>query len=229
MIPHPKTPIPHRQPAIHSLTQSFNPSTLQSSLKRVPYLAFAVVFLLSSACTSDYVPKPNGFNRINLPPTAYVSLPDTLPYDFEYSKYAKIYPDTSYQAEPYWLNIYYPNYAANIQLTYKPVNNDRERLATLLEDAYRLTANHQIKASSIDEAVIGTPSGKKALVAELTGEVPSQFQFYITDSTQHFLRGALYFRTATANDSLAPVIEYIKADMIHLLNTLEWRDDPENS
>jgi hypothetical protein len=42
------------------------------------------------------------------------------------------------------------------------------------------------------------------------------------------LRGALYFRTATANDSLAPVIEYIKADMIHLLNTLEWEAEPEN-
>ena len=193
-----------------------------------PVLA-TLLSLLVAACTPDYVPKPNGFNRINLPPTAYASLPDTLPYDFEYSQHAKIYPDTSYNAEPYWLNIYYPDYAANIQLTYKPVNNDRKRLETMLEDAYRLTANHQIKASSIDEAVIGTPSGKKALVAELTGEVPSQFQFYITDSTQHFLRGALYFRTATANDSLAPVIEYIKADMIHLLNTLEWRDDLENS
>ena len=190
---------------------------------------FVSTCFLTVACTSDYVPKPKGFNRIDLPTSAYVSLPDTLPYDFEYSTHAQIYPDTSYRAEPYWLNIYYPEYAANIQLTYKPVEGDRERLATMLEDAYRLTANHQVKASSIDEAVVGTPSGKKALVAELTGEVPSQFQFYITDSTQHFLRGALYFRTATANDSLAPVIEYIKTDMIHLLNTLEWRDNPENS
>ncbi|MGB3849544.1 MAG: gliding motility lipoprotein GldD [Tunicatimonas sp.] len=186
------------------------------------------VLLTLAACTSDYVPKPNGFNRIDLPAHAYVSLPDTFPYHFEYARQAKLYPDTSYNAEPYWLNIYYPDYAANIQLTYKAVNNNRQRLETLLEDAYQLTANHQIKASSINEAVVGTPSGKRALVAELTGEVPSQFQFYITDSTDHFLRGALYFRTATANDSLAPVIEYIKADMIHLLNTLEWQEEKEN-
>ena len=186
------------------------------------FLVTITALLGLAACTADYVPKPNGFNRIDLPKHAYVSLPDTFPYDFEYSRQAKLYPDTSYNAEPYWLNIYYPDYAANIQLTYKAVDNDRDRLETLLEDSYQLTANHQIKASSINEAVVGTPNGKKALVAELTGEVPSQFQFYITDSTQHFLRGALYFRTATANDSLAPVIEYIKADMIHLLNTLEW-------
>ena len=192
------------------------------------FLATVVALLGLAACTSDYVPKPKGFNRIDLPPHAYVSLPDTFPYHFEYSRQAKLYPDTSYNAEPYWLNIYYPDYAANIQLTYKEVNNDRDRLESLLEDAYQLTANHQIKASSINEAVVGTPSGKKALMAELTGEVPSQFQFYITDSTQHFLRGALYFRTATANDSLAPVIEYIKADMVHLLNTLEWEGEREN-
>ena len=205
------------------------PLFLRSFVSKKINLAIATSWWLVAACTSDYVPKPNGYNRIDLPPTAYVSLADTLPYDFEYSEYATLYPDTSYNAEPYWLNIYYPNYAANIQLTYKPVNDDPKRLATMLEDAYQLTANHQIKASSINEAVVGTPSGKKALVAELTGEVPSQFQFYITDSTRHFLRGALYFRTATANDSLAPVIEYIKKDMIHLINTLEWRDEVENS
>jgi gliding motility-associated lipoprotein GldD len=61
------------------------------------------------------------------------------------------------------------------------------------------------------------------VVAELSGEVPTQFQFFVTDSTDHFLRGALYFNTAMKNDSLAPVIEYIKVDMIHLINTLEFK------
>lgn len=190
---------------------------------------FLIIFTLSftlAACTSDYVPKPKGYNRINLPPHTYVSLPDTFPYWFEYSKHAEIYKDTSARSERYWLNVYYPEYIANIQLTYKPINNNEQKLEQLLEDAYRLTANHQIKASAINENIVATPSGKKALVAELTGEVPSQFQFYITDSTHHFLRGALYFRTATKNDSLAPIIEYIKVDIIHMLNTLEWKDTP---
>ncbi len=188
-----------------------------------------IALLLSiAACTTDYVPKPKGYNRVDLPEHSYVSLPDTLPYDFEYSVHATIHPDSSVNADRYWLNIHYPDFVADIQLTYKPVNQSEERLETLLEDSYQLTANHQIRASSIDENVLGTPSGKRALIAELSGEVPSQFQFYITDSTDHFLRGALYFRTATQNDSLAPIIEFIKIDMIHLLNTLEWENKVNN-
>lgn len=94
------------------------------------FLVTITALLGLAACTVDYVPKPNGFNRIDLPEHAYVSLPDTFPYAFEYSRQAKLYPDTSYNAEPYWLNIYYPDYAANIQLTYKAVDNDRDRLET---------------------------------------------------------------------------------------------------
>ena len=185
--------------------------------------------LMLAACQTDFVPKPKGYNRIDMAPHAYVSLPDTFPYYFEYSEHAEIHSDTSFNAERYWLNVYYPEHEANIQLTYKDVNQNEKVLETLLEDAYRLTANHQIKAASIGERVIGTPTGKRALVAELSGEVPSQFQFYITDSTDHFLRGALYFRTATKNDSLSPVIEYIKIDMVHMLNTLRWEGEEVNS
>jgi len=69
-----------------------------------------------------------------------------------------------------------------------------------------------------------TPKGYSGFVSELSGEVPTQFQFFVTDSTQHFLRGALYFQTAVKNDSLAPIIEYIKVDMMHLMNTLSFEN-----
>jgi len=192
-------------------------------------IIFIICGLAASACSSDFVPKPKGYNRIDLAPHAYTSLPDSFPYFFEFSEHAEIYQDTTYNAERYWLNVYYPEHQANIQLTYKDINQSKEMLESLLEDSYQLTVNHQIKAAAIEERVIGTPSGKRALVAELSGEVPSQFQFYITDSTDHFLRGALYFRTATQNDSLAPVIEYIKIDMVHMLNTLRWEGEEMSS
>lgn len=180
--------------------------------------------LLFAACggNQNYVPKPKAFNRISLPEHTYQALPDSLPYQFEYSEHAQLLPDTSWIAEPYWINLYYPELVANVQLTYKPIQGKEARLREYLTDSYKLTAKHQVKASGIQESVIRTPSGKTAVVQELSGEVPSQFQFFITDSTEHFLRGALYFRTATANDSLAPVIEYVKEDMVHMLNTLEW-------
>lgn len=191
-------------------------------MKSLLHIAFFA--MLICACSRAYAPKPKGYNRIDLPEHAYVSLPDSFPYDFEYSSHAEVLPDSSSFAEPYWISLHYPQFMADIQLTYKPIHQNNELLREYLNDAYKLTNSHQVKAYSIEESNVRTPSGKTATVAELSGEVPSQFQFHITDSAQHFLRGALYFRTATKNDSLAPVIEYMKVDIIHLLNTLTWND-----
>ena len=188
-----------------------------------PVLLLCLSSLVFYSCSEEFTPKPKGYNRIDLPTPKYQSLKEKHPFYFEYSVYSKIRPDSSRLSEPHWLNVYYPRFNANVQLTYRTINYNQKTFNTLIEDARRLTSKHQIKAEGITEALIKTPKGKTANLFELSGEVPSQFQFYVTDSTQHFFRGALYFRTATANDSLAPVIEYIKKDVIHLLNTLEWR------
>ncbi|MEN8249392.1 MAG: gliding motility lipoprotein GldD [Bacteroidota bacterium] len=186
------------------------------------FAAFVIMVLIG--CEETYTPKPKGYNRLDLPNREYVSLPDSLPYTFEISKAAKILPDSSWIAERYWIDLYYPGITANIQITYKNLKQDEQFLKELVNDSYKLTARHQIKAYAIEESIIKTPSGKTAVIAELEGEVPSQFQFFITDSTDNFLRGALYFRTSTKNDSLAPAIEYMKVDAMHLLNTLEWKN-----
>ncbi len=184
-----------------------------------------VVLVLSASCTRDYQPKPKGYNRLVLPEPVYQSLPDTLPYRFEYSKHSKLLKDTSWVRERHWIEILYPEIKANIHITYKKINNNDQLLKEFLNDAYVLTAKHQIKANAIDETIVKTPSGKTAVIAEIEGEVPSQFQFTMTDSTKNFLRGALYFNTAVANDSLRPAIEYVKKDMMHLINTLEWKNN----
>jgi gliding motility-associated lipoprotein GldD len=193
------------------------------------YLFAACAFgLLATACTSagsdgDYTPKPKGYNRIDLPPHAYQQLAPGHPYTFQYSRYAKVLRDSSYLAQPHWINVYYPQLKANVQITYADMKGNRQLTNRLLEDARKLTSKHEIKATAIDERIIKTPSGQRVAVFELQGEVPSQFQFYTTDSTRHFFRGALYFRTATANDSLAPVIDYVKKDIVQLLNTLKYQ------
>jgi gliding motility-associated lipoprotein GldD len=186
---------------------------------------FMACLLLLMSCNRDYLPKPMGYNRLDLPAAEYHSSPDTLPYLFEYSQHARLLDDTSAISERYWVEIYYPTLKANVHLTYKRLNHNRKLLEEFMNDAYTLTAKHQIKASSIDEIITKTPSGKTAVIAELEGEVPSQFQFTVTDSTENFLRGALYFNTKVANDSLAPAIEFMKKDIMHLINTLEWKSD----
>jgi gliding motility-associated lipoprotein GldD len=183
-----------------------------------------VIGVGTAACSSstDYTPKPKGYNRIDLPPHRYRLLGPGHPYEFEYSTAAKVLRDSSYLAQPDWLNVYYPQLHANVQITYTNVVRDRKLYNKMMEDARKLTGKHQIKATSIEEKILRTPNGMRASVFELEGEVPSQFQFYTTDSTKHFFRAALYFRTATANDSLSPVIEYVKYDMIRMLNSLKY-------
>lgn len=187
-------------------------------------ISLLVIVLVFAACSSDYMPKPKGYNRIILPENEYQSLADTFPYSFEYSKQAVILRDSSWISERYWIDVYYPEFQASVQVSYKPVQHNEQLLREYLATAYKLTSKHQVKAYAIDEAVFKTKNGKTAVVALLSGEVPSQYQFFCTDSINHFLRGALYFNTATQNDSLAPVIAFVKTDIEQMLNTLEWND-----
>jgi gliding motility-associated lipoprotein GldD len=180
-----------------------------------------------SACGSrsaeNYGPKPKGYPRIDLPVAVYRPVEGGHPYQFEVNSIAVVRPDSFARAEPHWIFISYPRFGASVQITYKPVGGDMARLRAFLDDSYKLAAKHNLKADAISEQPMRTTTGLAANVIELSGEVPSQLQFTTTDTTTHFLRGALYFNTATENDSLAPVIDYIKRDVIHLLNTLQWR------
>lgn len=204
----------HKHPSLPN--RAFAASTLT---------ALTSVALMLCACDHEYLPKPLGYNRLDLPEHEYRSLPDSLPYKFEYSTHAKLLRDTSAIRDRYWIEIYYPVMKSDIHITYKNLHHSQKLLKEYLGDAYKLTAKHEIKAYAINEIITVTPSGKTAVIAELEGEVPSQFQFTVTDSLDNFIRGALYFNTKVQNDSLAPAIEYMKKDMMHLINTLEWNSD----
>ncbi len=204
---------------------------MKTDFASLPALSIVLLFLIIlspiivgiTSCQRQYLPKPKGYNRIDLPAHEYKILPDTLPYSFQYSVHSDIYPDSSWMAEKYWFTLFYPEFESFVQVTYKPVLGKQQLLQEYLNDAYNLAAKHQVKAYSIEESLAITPTGKTAIMLELSGEVPSQFQFFITDSVNHFLRAALYFNTATKNDSLGPVIEYMKVDMVQMINSLEWK------
>lgn len=183
----------------------------------------AILTTIWLAHSSVYVPKPYGHPHILLPDHAYTPLAANFPYSFEVSTHAVIEPDASALAEPYWINIHYPAFEATIQLTYKPVKNNRKLLRTYLEDSYKLSMKHQVRAYAIDSEVVQISHGIKATLITIEGQVPTPFQFYTTDDTNHFLRGALYFPTALENDYRAPIIDFIKVDIRHMLETLQWK------
>ncbi len=191
------------------------------------FFPLALLVLLCLACETNWLPKPTGYNRIDLPKHEYSRLEKGYPYQFDFSTQSEVEADSFNLNEKEWINLNYKKLGAKVHLTYKKIDQNTEFKA-LSNDAFNLTAKHQIKAYGIEEVVLLTPNGYSAVVAELTGEVPTQFQFFVTDSTTHFLRGALYFNTALKNDSLAPVIEYIKIDLAHLINTVTFEKKAGN-
>ena len=180
------------------------------------------------ACQSSvHAPRPKGYPRLLLPSHSYRPSPDTLPYAFEYSTHALWKRDTSWIAERFWTEVVYPEWQASVQLTYKSLENQRDLLEEILYDTYRLTAKHQVKAHRMEEKVLILKSGQKASLTRISGEVPSPYQFHVTDSMRHFLRGAVYLNTATKNDSLAPIIDFLYQDVLHALSTLQWKKSTE--
>lgn len=169
------------------------------------------------------MPRPKGFPLMEIPSHTYQTLEKGHPFSFELSRFAEVKKDTFARAEPHWMYIYYPRWDAFIQLTYKPVQGDRKRLDKMIRDSYVLASKHQMKANRIEDAVLTRMDGSKATIIDLEGEVATPFQFFATDSMTHFLRGAVYLNTAMKNDSLAPVIRFLKQDAIHLIQTLQWK------
>lgn len=185
-------------------------------------LVLSLILMGMTSCEKAWLPKPPGYNKIDLPSHNYSKLTGAYPYELDFSRASSVEADSFNLAETTWINLNYPDFGAKVHLTYYKIDGENTKFEKLSNDAFKLTAKHQIKAYGIEEGVLITPNGYTAVVAELSGEVPTQFQFFVTDSTDHFLRGALYFNSAMKNDSLAPIIEFIKIDMTHLMNSVKF-------
>ena len=188
-------------------------------MKNIKYLILTITsYFLISCGASDFVPKPRGLNHIELPDNDYQSLKvDSLPYTFDFSKAARVVSSSKNKQL-----IQYPELGATIWLTYHPIKNDPNELDELVFTTYKILQKHNVKADGISNDSIITKNGKRGIIFTLKGEISSQYQFYTQDTTTNFIRGALYFQTAKMNDSLAPIIEFVRKDIDELVNTLEW-------
>jgi gliding motility-associated lipoprotein GldD len=181
-----------------------------------------LILIVFTACSENYVPKPRAYHRIDLPEKEYKLFDDKMyPYTYEIPVYSNVTP---YEAknELFWANVNFPNFNAAINLSYKALrNNLNEHIA----DAMTFVDRHQSKATRIRELEFNDPKNRiYGMLFDIRGtDVASMYQFYLTDSLKHFIRGALYFNHSPNNDSLAPVIEFLKKDMDHLIETFQWR------
>ncbi len=182
-----------------------------------------LLFVLSlSSCDQDYVPKPRGYFRIALPEKTYKTYnPSDCPFLFDIPTYSEVTKDPSPRAEPCWMNIEYLQFRANVYLSYKPVHNDIKKF---IEDSRSLSFKHIPKASGIEEQTISDQTNRVyGNIYHVKGSAASSVQFYLTDSTNHFLRGSLYFYAIPNPDSLAPVNEFLSADIDHMVASFRWK------
>ncbi|HNZ42151.1 MAG TPA: gliding motility lipoprotein GldD [Bacteroidales bacterium] len=199
---------------------------MKKARKNKPLLAIVLLFALMFlyACNNDdYVPKPRGYFRIALPEKKYKLFDSIYPYSFEYPDYSLVRPDMDKRAEPYWMNLEFPSFKGTLHISYKKVTSD-SILYQYFEDARTFANKHIAKAEDIEPKIIRDDQHQVyGMIYDISGSgVASTYQFCVTDSTTHFLRGALYFNVMPNNDSLSPVIDFIKFDIDHLIQTLRW-------
>jgi gliding motility-associated lipoprotein GldD len=197
-------------------------------LKTIKLFYFIAFFftVLTLACNQPYTIKKKGYPSLTFPDKSYQLFNKPgYPYQFEYPTYATIDNNVNYfgvsKKGDAWININFPNQGATLYVSYRPIVNNQ--LDTLVDDAYRFVNNHNNMANSIEDSVFTSPLGVHGVFFHIGGDVATAYQFYVTDSSKHFFRGALYFDTTPNEDSLAPINAFLFKDLKHLVNTFRWK------
>ncbi|CAM1343176.1 gliding motility lipoprotein GldD [Tenacibaculum aestuarii] len=181
------------------------------------FLLASAIFLIS--CNEEILPKPKAYLSLEYPSKRYSKMPLQKPYSFETTQITQ-----SKNLQKNWMKIEYPTLKASVDITYRPIEGN---LRELLMESEKLVFEHAIKADQITAPVEYVNPNTKVYgsLYQILGDAASQVQFHATDSSKHFLKGSLFFYTKPNYDSILPAVEYIKKDMIHMMETLEWKDN----
>lgn len=191
--------------------------------RREPWF-LGVMALALVACGDDPIPKPRGYFRIDLPEQHTAPYTGACPFSAEVPRYARMVGGASPAAvrdTVCWVNMLFPGQRAAVHMTYRRILGD---LPELIEDAHAFKEKHEVKAVRIGtERIVRDSARVFGTLFDVEGDVASPMVFYLTDSTTHFLYGALYFDARPNADSLAPVTARIRADLRRFAGTLRWR------
>ncbi len=201
----------------------------KASMKKIFGLIAIIAVLTSCGGNSDYTPKPRGYFRIYYPKKEYRTFDTIYPFTFVYPKYAYVEKDLHPQASEkilnmkYLLNMQFPQFNGTLHLSYETITS-KKVFNELTEDARTFAFKHTVKATSIDQGIIRNPARKiYGIYYTIEGNAASSLQFYITDSTKNYLRGALYFNTVPRLDSIQPVLNFVRKDVDTLIKSFKWK------
>lgn len=185
-----------------------------------------VIAFLFAACSPDevFTPRPRGYFRIALPEKKYVLYSDsTSAYTMEIPSYAQMFRSSAPNTPSTWKDLYFGEFKATVYLSYHEITSD-SLFAQLINQSWELSEAHHEMSQAFKDSIILRPDDHVfGTVIELGGSAASLLQFYLTDSTKNFIRGSLYFYAVPNKDSLKPVVDYIKQDVFHMVETLKWK------
>lgn len=188
------------------------------------YCLLFISFL--TACEDvAYTPKPRAYPKVEYPERTYQTFQsDDCGFQFQYPTYAEVIVNNDApesQAASCWFDLYMPTFDSRLHCTYYDIES-KEEFATLWNDAFDLANKHNVRADFIDEMKIETPTGVNGFAFEIKGAAASPFQFFLTDSTDHFLRASLYFNTQVRQDSMSPIYDFVIQDLYRVIESFEW-------
>lgn len=167
------------------------------------------------SCEEDTLPKPKALLSLTYPKAQYTTTQDPCAYTFQNNKIGNVQFKDNCNA-----TINYPKLNGTLFLTYRNVNGN---INTLLKDAQKLTYEHTLKADNIlEEKYVNEQQDVYGMFYDVRGNAASQSQFYVTDSIKHFITGSIYFNAKPNYDSIFPAAVYLKNDIRHLMETIEW-------
>jgi len=184
-----------------------------------------LLLLICFSCGNDPVPKPRAYLRLEYPQASYDKALANVPFTFDKNILASNIKTNTLNSdtESYGITLEYPTIKGTIFLTYKAIKS-QENLINFLRDAQNFTQKHTIKADEIIEQVYQNKEREAyGMFYEVGGNAASQSQFYVTDSTSHFLTGSLYFYAKPNYDSILPAANYLQKDIQHIMETVEWK------
>lgn len=182
-----------------------------------------IVLILGSCKNNNYTPKPHGYPRVYYPAKSYQLFDTNAPFSFLYPTYATISVHDERDWQKYWYNINYLPFNATLHLSYKSFKN-RSQFDSLFDDTRKLVYKHTIKADEIEETEVhNNITGTSGIIYDLKGNTATNLNFYISDGKNHFLRGALYFNSKTTNDSILPVFNFLRKDVVKLIESAKWK------
>ncbi|RMB56426.1 gliding motility lipoprotein GldD [Dokdonia sinensis] len=185
-------------------------------MRNLHFIIVAIALIVCS-CGGDVIPKPQGFLSLEYPAPIYEKIASACDYSFEKNNLGTVRFKDDCSAV-----IDYPKLDASLFITYRKVTGNIE---TLLRDAQKLTYEHVRKADNIaEEKYINDQQNAYGMFYDVLGNAASQSQFYVTDSTNHFLTGSIYFNVKPNYDSIYPAAVYLKNDIRRLMETVEWEE-----